>query len=171
MDPFIGEIRIFAGNFAPLGWAFCDGSPQNIADNDALYALIGTTYGGDGQNTFNLPDLRGRLPLHMGTDRGGNGYVLGQRAGTESVTLTANQMPQHSHQFQANPAAATSPSPSNAVPAQPAAIFTYFAGSPSAPLSAQMIGLNGNSQPHDNHQPSLGINFIIAMEGIFPSQN
>ena len=163
-DPFIGEIRMFGGNFAPLGWAFCNGAVMAIAQNEALFSLIGTTYGGDGQTTFNLPDLRGRLPVHQGS-----GFVIGQAAGTETVTLTVNQMPQHTHAVTGR-ATATAGSPSGAVYGGNTTTTIYTA-TPSAQMNAAMVGIGGGSQPHDNMMPYGVVSFIIAIEGIYPSQS
>ncbi|KQZ26974.1 phage tail protein [Duganella sp. Root1480D1] len=180
MDNFIGEIRLFAGNFPPLGWAFCDGSLLSIAQNTALFALIGTTYGGNGQTTFALPDLRGRVPLHQGTQPGtANNYVMGQQAGAETVTLTSNQIPLHSHSASASTAVPpatgsgiTLTGPAVYVPAAPAKPKFYApAGSATVAMSAQAIQPAGGNQPHDNMAPFLAVSFIIAIEGIFPSQN
>jgi microcystin-dependent protein len=170
-QPFIGEIRMFGGNFAPRGFAFCNGQILAISQNDALFALIGTTYGGDGQTTFALPNMTGRLPIHVGQLSGGSNYVLGQLAGTETVTVTTNQLPSHSHGFPANSNAASAVSPSSGVAAstnlgpyaQNAAVNTA--------MGAQMIGATSGNQPHDNVMPFLCISFIIALEGIFPSRN
>jgi microcystin-dependent protein len=178
MDNFLGEIRLFAGNFPPRGWAFCDGALMAIAQNDALFALLGTTYGGDGQSTFALPDLRGRVPLHQGS-LAGNNYVIGQRAGVESVTLTPDQLPAHNH----SASASTAPPPPTGsginltgpgayVPAAPAKPRFYApAGSGTVAMSPQAIQPAGGNQPHDNMAPFLAVSFIIALEGIFPSQN
>lgn len=170
--PFIGEIRMFAGNFAPVGWAFCNGQLLAIAENDALFALIGTTYGGDGQTTFALPDLRGRLPLHMGQGPGLSNRILGEIAGTESVTLITNQIPVHDHSFIGTSSNASSGSPSGTLVAYPASIDLYRPGStPGANLAPNAIGSQGGSQPHDNLQPFLCVSFIISLFGIFPTQN
>jgi microcystin-dependent protein len=180
MDNFIGEIRLFAGNFPPLGWAFCDGSLLSIAQNTALFALIGTTYGGNGQTTFALPDLRGRVPLHQGTQIGtGNSYVMGQQAGTETVTLTGSQIPSHSHSASASTAAPPTTGtginltgPTAYVLAAPAKPRFYApAGSGMVAMSAQAVQPTGGNQPHNNMAPFLALSFIIAIEGIFPSQN
>lgn len=178
MDNFLGEIRLFAGNFPPQGWAFCDGALLAIAQNDALFALIGTTYGGDGQSTFALPDLRGRVPLHQGT-LAGNSYVIGQRAGVETVTLTASQLPAHNHSASGStalpPSTGTGISltgPGAFVPASPAKPKFYApAGSSTVAMSPQAIQPAGGNQPHGNMAPFLAVSFIIALEGIFPSQN
>jgi len=164
-QPFIGEIRIFAGNFAPAGWAFCDGQLLAISENETLFILIGTTYGGDGQSTFALPDLRGRIPVHPGT-----GFVVGQAQGVEAVTLTVNQIPAHSHPFQATTNAADSNSANNNLLAQPPVILEYFAAAPTSLVSAQAVASNGGGQPHTNLQAYLCVNFIISLFGIFPTQ-
>jgi microcystin-dependent protein len=172
-NPYIGEIRIFAGNFPPAGWEFCDGQILPISENDALFILIGTTYGGDGQSTFALPDLRGRLPIHQGSDGLGNTYILAETGGVEQVTLTTNQIPAHTHPFPASKDLASSPDPLNAVTAQSrvAGKDLYLEETPpNVNMDAGAITPAGGSQPHDNHQPYLGINFIISLYGIFPHQ-
>jgi microcystin-dependent protein len=169
--PFIGEIRMFAGNFEPSGWAICDGRLLAIAENDALFTLIGTTYGGDGQSTFALPDLRSRVPVHMGTLTGGGTYTIGQFGGVETLTLTVNQTPAHSHPAQCSAVAATSPSPAGGVwAAGDLAAFTAGANA-NATMNAGAVSAVGGSQPHDNMVPFLAINFIISLFGIFPTQN
>jgi microcystin-dependent protein len=162
-NPFIGEIRMFGGNFAPAGWAFCEGQLIPISENDALFTLIGTTYGGDGQETFALPDLRGRLPIHQG-----NGFVLAQTGGVESVTLTVQQIPIHNHAFLGTSSNANDANAVNNVVAQATAGFPYLNAAPTVPMAPQSIGSTGGSQPHDNFQPYLCINFIISLFGIFP---
>lgn len=169
-QPYVGEIRIFAGNFAPAGWLFCDGSTQPIADYETLFNLIGTTYGGDGQNTFALPDLRGRLPLHQGTG-GGNTYVIGQPGGLEQVTLTTQQMPNHTHPFVATTASGTSNNGSNNLMASSPSVDMFVGVTPDVTLNAAAIGQAGGNQPHTNFQPYLCVNFIISLFGIFPSPN
>jgi microcystin-dependent protein len=170
-SPYIGEIRIFAGNFPPNGWAFCDGTLMPISENDALFNLIGTTYGGDGQNTFALPDLRGRLPLHQGTGAGVS-YTLGQSGGVETVTITTQQMPAHSHAFLGSTDTASTTGPGGAVPATMGSVTTFAYGTdlPPATFPASMVTPSGGSQPHDNLQPYLAVSFIISLFGIFPSQ-
>jgi microcystin-dependent protein len=169
-QPFLGDIRMFAGNFAPIGYAFCDGRLLPISQFSALFALIGTTYGGDGQNTFALPDLRGRVPLHMGTGGGGT-YVQGQMAGEENVTLITSQLPQHTHIASADSNNGANTSPAGGVWASstnnPYAAYTAS----DLPMAGGAIGVAGGSQPHDNMVPFLAINFIIALEGVFPSRN
>jgi microcystin-dependent protein len=164
-SPFIGEIRMFAGNFAPAGWAFCDGSLIPISENDALFNLIGTTYGGDGQTTFALPDLRSRVPIHVGP-----GFALAQSGGVETVTLTTSQIPAHSHVPLANPNQGTADGPGGNVWAKSATLNQFSSGAPSALMNAGAIGLDGGSQPHDNMHPFLCVNFILSLFGIFPSQ-
>jgi microcystin-dependent protein len=169
--PFIGEIRMFGGNFAPAGWAFCNGQLLPIAENEALFQLIGTIYGGDGQSTFALPDLRGRVPIHRGTNPGAGAYVIGQAAGSETVTLSPPQMPSHVHAVAASSAAATSAAgPGGNAPAMALATPFYSDGAPAVQMSPAAIGVDGGNQPHENMAPYLCINFIIALFGIFPSQ-
>jgi microcystin-dependent protein len=163
-QPYVGEIRMFAGNFAPAGWMFCDGQLLPIAENETLFQLIGTTYGGDGQSTFALPDLRGRLPLHVGS-----GFILAETGGVETVTLAAQQIPAHSHGFLGSSSTATDANPANNVVAQASTFFPYLNATPSAAMAPQSISATGGSQPHDNFQPFLCISFIISLFGIFPS--
>jgi microcystin-dependent protein len=168
-QPFIGEVRMFAGNFAPLGWLFCDGSLLPISEYETLFNLIGTTYGGDGQSTFALPDLRGRVPIHQGPLAGGSTYVIGQSGGVESVTLTTQQIPNHGHALVASGGAGSASGPGGNVPAL--AVGNLYVGSPTSPtvnLSEMAIGSAGGSQPHDNLQPFLCVSFIISLFGIFP---
>jgi microcystin-dependent protein len=170
-SPYIGEIRMFGGSFAPAGWAFCSGETVAISQNDALFNLIGTTYGGDGQETFNLPDLRGRIPIHAGTGPGLSTRIIGEAAGVESVTLTSQQIPSHSHPLLGSTANGTSTSPSGALPASPTALDLYRpATTPASPLAPQAVVPAGGSQPHDNMAPYLVITFIISLYGIYPSQ-
>jgi len=164
-SPFIGEIRMFAGNFAPAGWAFCNGAIMPIDQNDALFNLIGTTYGGDGQTTFALPNLQSRVPVHVGP-----GFALGQSGGTESVTLTTSQIPAHSHVPQASTTGGTQTSPANNVWAQNTQLNEYSPNPPDANMDPAALGSAGGSQPHDNMIPFLVINFILSLFGIFPSQ-
>ena len=156
---------MFAGNFAPAGWAFCDGSLIPISENDTLFALIGTTYGGDGENTFALPNLQSRVPIHPG-----NGFNLADTGGVESVTLTATQLPVHSHSFRATTATPNSTNPQGAIFGQPTASI-FNAGTSPVGMAVAAVGSAGGSQPHDNMQPYLCISFIISLFGIFPSQN
>ncbi|MBX8465251.1 MULTISPECIES: phage tail protein [unclassified Deinococcus] len=168
-QPFVGEIRLFAGNFAPNGWEFCDGRLLSIAENDVLFALIGTTYGGDGQQTFALPDLRGRTPVHMGQGPGLSRYTIGQQGGSETVTLTAAQMPSHTHAPAAFSGAATLTSPQNAVLASPTSGELYLDDTPASALNPGAAQPTGGSQPHENTPPYLTLSFIISLFGIFPS--
>jgi microcystin-dependent protein len=170
-EPFVGEIRMFAGNFPPSGWAFCNGQTMPISENETLFNLIGTTYGGDGQETFNLPDLQGRVPMHAGTGKDGITYTLGEKAGTESVTLTTQQIPVHNHAFVASQAIAGQANASGNVNAQSASIDWYIEDTPSVNMSANSITSAGGSQPHENLQPYLVIDFILSLFGVFPSQN
>ena len=167
-NPYVGEIRLFAGNFAPAGWELCTGQLLPIAQFDTLFVLIGTTYGGDGQNTFALPDLRGRVPLHQGTGSGAS-RVIGEAGGTERVTLSVAQLPPHSHAVRASSAAATGGTPGGAVLAA-TSIASYGSGTPNIPMSAAAFPAEAGSQPHENMAPYLALNYIIALYGIFPSQ-
>jgi microcystin-dependent protein len=162
-QPYVGEIRMFAGNFAPAGWMFCEGQLLPISENETLFQLIGTTYGGDGQSTFALPDLRGRIPIHQG-----NGFILAETGGAEEITLTVNQIPAHSHALLATNDIPGFASPQNNLLGQAAAKF-YRAGSPSLTLAPQSVSSTGGSQPHTNFEPYLCIDFIISLFGIFPS--
>jgi microcystin-dependent protein len=179
-DPYLGEVRMFGGNFAPQGWALCNGQTLAISENDALFVLLGTTYGGDGQTTFGLPDLRGRVPMHQGTGQGLSPRVMGQIGGEESVTITMTTMPAHSHGVNATTAAGSLSGPGpTALPATPtggtAATSLYVVPGTSsfvqAPMAATSIGYTGGNQPHDNMMPFLCATFIIALQGIFPSRN
>jgi len=165
-QPYIGEIRMFGGNFAPVGWMFCEGQTLPIAEYDTLFTLLGVTYGGDGTTTFNLPDLRGRLPTHQG-----NGMVLAQNGGAETVTLTVQQIPAHSHPLLAssNPASGTVPTGQVLASGQAATITPYGSDAPSTTLATQALDPTGGSQPHDNRQPYLCVNFIISLFGVYPS--
>jgi len=164
-SPFIGEIRMFGGNFAPVGWAFCNGALIPISENDALFTLIGTTYGGDGETTFALPDLQSRIPLHVGP-----GFALGQAAGVESVTLTTSQIPAHSHAPTCFSGAGNQASPTNGVWASTSPATQYSTQAPTLPMAATACASAGGSQPHDNMVPFLVVNFIISLFGVFPSQ-
>lgn len=163
-QPYVGEIRMFGGNFAPAGWAFCAGQLLPISENETLFQLIGTTYGGDGQNTFALPDLRGRVPIHFG-----NGVILAETGGVEEVTLTVNQIPAHSHPLlasgdvgdQINVAGNLTSNSNGAIP--------YIEDVPTVNLNPGAVASVGGSQPHNNMQPFLCISFIISLFGIFPS--
>jgi microcystin-dependent protein len=168
--PYIGEIRMFGGNFAPLNWAFCSGQLIPISQNDALFNLIGTTYGGDGVNTFALPDLQGRVPIHVGTLLG-TPYQLGEKAGVETVTLTVNQIPSHNHAFVASQDSAGATTPENNVVALSTAIKNWTPFPPNLPMNASALQPVGGSQPHENMMPYLVITFVISLFGVFPSQN
>ena len=163
--PYVGEIRMFGGNFAPAGWMFCEGQLLPIAEYETLFTLIGTTYGGDGQETFALPDLQGRVPLHAG-----NGFVLAETGGAEEVTLTTAQLPSHNHPMLASTGIGNNPNPSGEVLAESSLATIYGTGNPTAQLSGQAISSVGGSQPHNNLQPYLCIDFIISLFGVFPSQ-
>lgn len=170
-QPYVGEVRIFAGNFAPAGWMFCEGQLLPISENETLFQLIGTTYGGDGESTFALPDMRGRIPLHMGTARSGTTYQLAEQAGTEEVTLTVNQLPMHTHPMLGTGNNGVVAAPSNQVLAQSldANVLAYGTAGPFQPLAPNGVSPVGGSQPHTNFQPYLCVNFIISLFGIFPS--
>jgi microcystin-dependent protein len=163
-QPYIGEIRMFAGNFAPAGWAFCDGRLIPISENDTMFNLIGTTYGGDGETTFALPDLRGRLPIHQG-----NGFTLAETGGVEEVTLTVSQIPAHNHGLIASTSIATQQNPSGTLLAQSTLATMYIADTADQALAANSIGSTGGSQPHSNFQPYLCVSFIISLYGIYPT--
>ena len=168
-NPFVGEIKVFAGNFAPQNWALCNGQLLSVAQNTALFSLIGTYYGGNGTTTFALPDLRGRAVVHQG-----GSAVIGQQAGAETVTLITTNLPSHSHAFNATNSAGTTATPSAGVAlAAPPAGESIYNNSTSNPvaLAPQAVGSSGGGTPHDNRQPYLGINYIIALFGIFPSRN
>lgn len=176
-DPFVGEIRLFAGNFAPLNWAFCAGQILPISEYTPLYSLIGTIYGGDGQTTFALPNLQGRVPVHMGTAKDGTVYTIGQIAGTENVTLNLGTIPSHTHTLSSTgtgqqQAPGPTARPATATSSQ-SGIAIYGPLPPGGPtnLIPQSIGLTGQSLAHENRQPYLAVNFIISLFGIFPSQN
>ncbi len=169
-EPFVGEIRMFAGNFAPRGWAFCDGQLLAVSQNDALFSLLGTIYGGDGRTTFGLPDLRGRLPIHAGHGPGLTERRLGAKGGAENVTLTVNQMPTHEHRFQAAATTASSRDPVGNVPAE-ATFDAYSEDLSPFPLSNQAISNVGGSRSHTNLMPFLCVHFIIALVGIYPSRH
>ena len=168
-EPYIGEIRLVGFNFAPVGWALCDGQLVPIAENDALFSLIGTTYGGDGVNTFALPDFRGRIPMHQGTGSSGTTYTIGEQGGTETVTLTVNQIPAHAHPALAQSGAGNQAGPGGNLWAS-SSLNQYNSSAADSNMNALAITSMGGSQPHDNMMPFLTINFIISLQGIFPSQ-
>ena len=164
-QPYVGEIRMFAGNFAPAGWMFCEGQLLPISENETLFQLIGTTYGGDGQSTFALPDLRGRIPVHQG-----NGFILAETGGAEEVTLTVNQIPAHSHPLLASADLGNDPNPQGQVLAESSVVSIYQAGSARRlRWPPRRSRRSGGSQPHTNFQPYLCVDFIISLFGIFPS--
>lgn len=171
-EPFVGEIRMFAGNFAPRSWAFCDGQLLAVSQNDALFSLLGTIYGGDGRTTFGLPDMRGRIPIHAGSGPGLTPRKLGAKSGAENVTLTTNELPNHTHNVNASDQQGSSTSPANQFFGQEG-LNVYHA----APLSSNVTNLKssavtpvGGSQSHSNLMPALCVNFIIALYGIYPSR-
>lgn len=169
-EPYVGEIRMFAGNFAPNGWMFCEGQTLPISENEVLFQLIGTTYGGDGQETFNLPNLASRVPIHMGTGPSGTTYQIGEMAGTEQETLTTQQIPSHNHPFIASLNPATGNTPVGNLIGEQGTINLFLVDAPNTPMNAQSAQPSGGSQPHENCQPFLCINFIISLFGRFPSQ-
>lgn len=171
MPPYIGEIRIFAGNFPPNGWAFCNGQLMPISENDALFILLGTTYGGDGQETFALPDLQGRTPMHQGTGPDGINYQLGEKFGVESVTLSTQQIPVHTHTLILSGDQGGQTDPTNHVIGSNPTIQLFGGGNPTNALNAQSISPIGGSQPHENMQPYLAMYYIISLFGVFPTQN
>ena len=166
-QPYVGEIRMFAGNFAPAGWMFCEGQLLPISEYETLFNLIGTTYGGDGQSTFALPDLRGRIPLHFG-----NGFTLAETGGAEEITLTVSQIPAHSHALLATSNFTTTASPQDNIAGALNVVnkFIYGTDVPPSPVSPASVTAVGGNQPHNNFQPYLCVDFIISLFGIFPSQ-
>ena len=177
-QPFVGEIRMFGGNFAPAGWAMCNGQLMPISENDVLFSLIGTTYGGDGQSTFALPNLQSRVPNHMGTG-GGASYVIGEAAGVETVTLTTQQIPSHNHPVQVStqPGNASAPAANVTLSTEAegvagrAPVYAAYTAANNTNLAAQTVALSGGNQPHSNIQPVLAITFIISLYGIYPQQS
>lgn len=173
-ESFLGEIRMFAGNFAPRNWAYCDGQLMSIAQHDALYSLLGTVYGGDGRSTFGMPDLRGRAPIHQGAGVGLTRRDMGGRFGTEYVSLTATEMPQHNHPMQASLDSAEVSSPENAVIASQKGEDTLFGPGVvdrMTELSPDAVGYAGESVPHENMMPYLALNFIICLQGTYPQRS
>jgi microcystin-dependent protein len=164
-QPYVGEIRMFGGNFAPAGWQFCDGTLLPISEFETLFNLIGTTYGGDGQVNFAVPDLRGRLPIHQG-----GGFTLAETGGAEEITLTVSQIPAHTHPMLASSSIANDPNPNNNVMGEPSLFTTFIAANPTVAMSPLFISSVGGSQPHTNFQPYLCVSFILSLFGIFPSQ-
>ena len=169
-DNSVGEIRMFAGNFAPRGWSFCDGQLLDLNQFDALFSLLGTFYGGDGRTTFGLPDLRGRLPIHMGTGPGLTTRPLGQMSGSETASLTTAQLPMHTHKFGAATTEATATNPTDAVIAQGVGTSFYAEAAPDTALASRSLNIAGGNQEHDNLMPALCVNFIIALTGLYPSR-
>ena len=172
VETFLGEIRMFAGNFAPTGWAFCQGQLLPIAQNQALFALLGTTYGGDGITSFALPDLRGRVPVGFGQGPSLSNRVIGEQFGSELVTLNINQMPSHNHTVNAVTSEGNQNLPTNSLPANTKTLDKeYSDANANTTMKATMVNPTGGSQPFGVSQPSLGVNFIIALQGIYPSRN
>ena len=169
-NPFVGEIRLFAGNFAPQGWAFCDGQLLSIAQSEVLFNLIGTTYGGDGQTTFALPDLRGRVPVHQGNN-GQSSYIIGQEGGVETVTLVPSQMPQHTHAMLASTSPASATHGPSEVLGSSATMNFYGTGTPDMAMDPNALTQVGGGQPHENMPPFVALSYIVSMFGIYPSQN
>lgn len=167
---FLAEVRIVGFNFAPRGWAFCDGQILPINQNQSLYSLLGTTYGGDGRTSFALPDLRGRTPIHVGRSNGGGHHTLGQKSGEETHTLAVNEMPQHTHALQATNSVGTGTAPQGNVLAE-ASLPVYESYSAGVQMGSGSVTNVGGSQAHDNMQPYLALNFCIALRGLFPSRN
>jgi microcystin-dependent protein len=173
-QPFVGEIIMFGGNFAPAGWAMCDGQLMPISENDTLFNLIGTTYGGDGQETFAMPDLQGRVPVHNGTGSDGINYQIGEKAGVESVTLSTQQIPSHSHVSQTASGGQAATAPNNILAdaqTNQAGTRIYSSQAPSVALNNNTVTIQGGSQPHDNIQQTLCVTYVISLFGIYPSQN
>jgi len=170
-DPYLGEIRMFAGNFAPRGWAFCEGQLLPISQNTALFSLLGTTYGGDGRTTFALPDLRGRVPIHAAQGPGLSNRNLGEKGGEETHILTTNEIPSHTHQLRGDSLVASTDMPTNSAPARNAGGIPSYGDTPDIDMSGAAIQFTGGGQGHNTMQPYLAVNFIIALQGIFPSRN
>lgn len=168
-NPYVGEIRLFAGNFSPAGWMLCQGQVLAIAENDTLFNLIGTTYGGDGQSTFALPDLRGRVPVHQGQGSATSQRTMGEAGGSETVTLLGSQMPLHTHALQANPATASGTAPGGAVLAA-TTVASYGPAPGTTAMTASAVSNAGGGQPHENMAPTLTVNYIISLFGIYPPQ-
>lgn len=169
-EPYIGEIRMFAGNFAPRGWAFCDGQLLAVSQNDALFSLFGTIYGGDGRTTFGLPDLRGRVPIHAGSGPGLSPRRLGSRGGAESVTITDAQLPAHTHQLNASGDLAGRGNAQGNVLAKSGNLDLYSGDAPNTALASQAVTAAGSTQAHTNLMPFLAVHFIVALVGIYPSR-
>jgi microcystin-dependent protein len=170
-EPYVGEIRMFGGSFAPAGWLFCEGQALPISEYETLFQLIGTTYGGDGESTFALPDLRGRIPLHQGKGPGLGNYLLGETGGAEEITLTTQQLPAHTHPLLATRSVGADASPQGSLLAAGGSSNVYRQGPCAVTLSDRTVAPAGGSQPHSNFQPYLCVDFIISLFGIFPSPN
>lgn len=170
-EPFVGEIKMFAGNFAPRGWALCDGQLFAVSQNDALFSLLGTIYGGDGRTTFGLPDLRGRVPIHQGTGPGLSQRRLGSKGGAEKETLTLNQLPSHSHSVKASGGTANASAPAKHVVGESSLFDLYQSATPSSSMANEAVSSTGGSQSHNNIMPFQCINFIIALFGVYPSRS
>ena len=168
-EPFVGEIRMFAGNFAPRGWAYCEGQLLAVSQNDALFSLFGTIYGGDGRTTFGLPDLRGRIPIHAGQGPGLSDRRLGAKAGSETVTVSVNQLPSHTHPVQFDSVAGNETNPADALPAASPSIRNYRPAAQNVDMSTNSVTSVGGSQSHTNLMPYLCVHFIVALFGIYPS--
>jgi microcystin-dependent protein len=169
-EPFLAEVRVMGFNFAPRGWAFCDGQILPINQNQSLYSLLGTTYGGDGRTSFALPDLRGRTPIHTGRSNGGGDHTLGQKSGEETHTLAANEMPQHTHSLKGSSSPAASNEPSGRVVGDNQGLI-YHAFATPTPMAPNAVTHVGGGQAHENMQPYIAVNFCIALRGLFPSRN
>ncbi len=170
-DPFVGEIRMFAGNFAPRNYALCDGQLLAVSQNDALFSLFGTIYGGDGRTTFGLPDLRGRVPLHYGSGPGLTPRVIGNKSGSETATVSEAQLPAHSHPMQATEDLADTPNPGGKIAARSTSVDLYISEAPGTALRTDSITAVGGGQAHPNLMPYLCVNFIVALFGVYPSRN
>lgn len=170
-EPFVGEIRMFAGTFNPRGWALCDGQLLSVSQNDALFSLFGTIYGGDGRTTFGLPDLRGRIPIHAGDGPGLSNRRLGSKSGSESETLTVNELPTHSHSLVGTADASTSKAPSGLAPGQTSTPSYYSANEQLEALNSASVLQTGGSQSHTNLMPAQCVNFIVALVGVYPSRS
>lgn len=169
-EPFVGEIRMFAGNFAPRGWAFCDGQLLAVSQNDALFSLLGTIYGGDGRTTFGLPDMRGRIPVHAGTGPGLSNRRLGAKGGAETVTLTTNQLASHSHSLNAATGGTAQASPVGNLPGSDRTVMYVNTNDRAGTFANPVTGFKGGSRAHTNLMPFLCVNFIVALFGIYPSR-
>ncbi len=169
-EPFVGQLKMFAGNFAPRGWSFCDGQLLSVAQNDALFSLLGTTYGGDGRTTFGLPDMRGRIPIHVGTGPGLSPRALGSKGGTETEDISEGQLPSHTHPMHGSTESGTDPNPEGNALATSVVVTPYFALGETDDMAASAIAATGGGGTHTNIAPYLAINYIIALFGVFPSR-